>query len=142
RLHDGALVLGVGSAFGRGDEARAELGASVTQSQRRYEPRRVADPSRAHQRDAQVTQLLDELRGAARTRVTAGAAVHGDEPAHTCLEPLQSPLALGDVVVDEAGDLTHALHDPARLAERRDEEPDALLQRDVHPTLHAIEVQP
>src|SRR6266481_5036302 len=141
-LDDRALVVGMGRALGGGDEAGAELRARVAHPERRDEPGGVADPAGAHQGNAQVAELTHQLFGAFRSRMTAGAAVHRDEAARARVEPLERPLPLGDVVVHHAADLSDAIDHPARLAERRDEEPHARFDCRVHPALHALEVQP
>src|SRR2546428_10270147 len=50
-------------------------------------------------------------------------------PYTTLFRSLERPLPLGDVVVHHAADLSDAIDHPARLAERRDEEPHALVTR-------------
>ena len=96
----------------------------------------------AYEGNTQVAQLIDQLLGAVRSRMPAGPAVHGDQTTYPGVEPLEGPLALGHIVVHHAADLGDAVHHPARLAERRDEEPYAVLDRHVHPARHALEVQP
>jgi hypothetical protein len=44
-------------------------------------------------------------------------------------------------VIDEAAKRGHAVHHPARLAERRDEEAHTFFERDVHVALHALEIE-
>jgi hypothetical protein len=44
-------------------------------------------------------------------------------------------------VVDHAVDRVHALANPLRVAERRDEEAHALLECDVDPASHSIEIR-
>ena len=142
RLDDGALVVGVSVAFGGGDEPRAELDPRVAHAERRHESRLVPDPARAHERRAQVAELIDERFRAVRASVPAGAIVHRDESPHAGVEGLQRPLSLGDVVIHDAARRADALHNPFGFAQGGDEEPNSRFDRDVHPALHAIEVEP
>src|SRR6266545_453391 len=71
------------------------------------------------------------------------AIIHRDEPVHAACQPLLGPLPLRHVVVDDAppargGD---AIHDPARIAQRGDEEAHALLERDVDIATHTLEIE-
>src|SRR5918999_2333945 len=72
--------------------------------------------------------------------VAAGFGVHGDQSVHAGVEALERPLPLGDVVVHHAAKRRDPLDDPARVAERGDEEADPLLERDVDPALHPLAV--
>ena len=129
RLDDGALVVGVGAAFGSGDEPGAELDPRVAHAERRHESRLVPDPARAHERRAQVAEHVDEPLRAVRAGVPAGAIVHRDESPHAGVERLERPLSLGDVVIHDAARRADALHHPARLAQGGDEEPNSRFGR-------------
>src|SRR5207253_907107 len=85
---------------------------------------------------ATSTQRVHQLLGAVRSRMPARTLVHRDQAAHSRIEPFQRPLPLGHVVVHEAANLGNAVDDPPGLAQRRDKEPHALLDRHVHPALH------
>ena len=76
--------------------------------------------------------------GALRPGVAARPVVDRDQAVHPRFEPLQRPAALGHVVVDPAAGGVRLLHHPARIAQRGDEEADALLQRHVHEALHPL----
>ena len=72
--------------------------------------------------------------------VAAGPVVDRDQAVDAALEPLLGPLALGDVVIDDAADGVDLVDNPPRIAERRDEEAHALLERDVDPADHSLVV--
>jgi hypothetical protein len=73
--------------------------------------------------------------------MTAGPVVHRDQASDTGVERLERPFPLGHVVIYHAASAAHAVHHPARLPERGDEEPDARVERDVHVALHALEIE-
>jgi hypothetical protein len=69
--------------------------------------------------------------------MSAGPVVHRYEAVHSGFVPLLRPFQLGDVVVHLPAHLGHTVHHPPGLPERRDEEPDAFLERLVYPALHS-----
>jgi hypothetical protein len=97
-------------------------------------------PPAQTQRDLQVGEVGEELLRRQPPGVAAGAGVDADEPVHAALERLERPLALGDVVVDDAPGRVDLLHHEAGVAQRGDEEAHALLERDVHPAAHPVQV--
>src|ERR1019366_416261 len=72
--------------------------------------------------------------------MSARAIVNRDDAVHSAVDGLLRPLPLGDVVIDHAANRVHAFAHPLRIAERRDEEPHTLLERDVDVFHHALEV--
>src|SRR5690606_33463675 len=140
RAEDRVLVGVAGGAFGGCDEAGAELGAVVADAQRADQIVRRTDTAGAYEWQAERSELIVELLGCLRTCVAARAAVDGDESVHAAVNGLVGPLAFGDVVVHARACLLGAFDDPARLAERCDEEADAFLERDVDPAFHPFAV--
>ena len=63
-----------------------------------------------------------------------------DQAVYAAVDGLLRPLSFGDVVVDDAADLGRSVDHPARIAERGDEEPHALLEGDVDPSFDALAV--
>ena len=93
----------------------------------------IADAAGADHRQAEVGELVEQRFGRQRAGVAAGHVVDGDQAMDAAVDCLLRPLAFGDVVVDDAADLGRLVDYPSRVSERRDEEPDALLQRDIDP---------
>src|SRR5262245_25302801 len=106
----------MGAAFVGRDEARTKLRARVADPQRSDESALVADPTGAHDRNAEVLDLLVEPLGAVRSRVPARAIVHGNEAVHAAGQSLLGPFALGHVVINDAALQSDAVHHPARIA--------------------------
>ena len=92
------------------------------------------------QNNFEIAVLLDQLLRRLRPRVSAGAIVHRDEAVHAGVGAFPRPLRFGDVVVHEPAYLLDALHHPAGIAERGDEEADAFLERDPDPFLHSLAI--
>ncbi len=129
-------------ALGRGDEPGAHLDAVVAHAERGDEVLGRADPAGADHRDAQVPDLVQQGGRAPGPGMAAGPVVDRDETVGAGVQPLERPLALRHVVVDDAAHGVHALGHPVGLAQRGDEEADAFLQGDVHPALHPVPVGP
>src|SRR5581483_11600206 len=98
--------------------------------ERRAEGRGVAHAAGTDDREAEVRQLLVQRTRIARARVTACLRVDRDQTMNARVASLHRPLALGHVVIDEAARALHAVDDPLRIAERRDEEAHTFLERD------------
>src|SRR5664280_897110 len=139
-IEDRLLVVVVRRALRRRDEARPALDARVPEIEHRAEFLRAADAARADERKLEIDELGVELLGALLPEVPARPPVHADEPVDALRRGLLGPAPVHDVVVDDASRTLHAIHDPARVPEGRDEEPDTLLERDIDVLRHALGV--
>ncbi len=74
--------------------------------------------------------------------MTAGARIDGNQAVDAAVHTLARPPRFGHIVVHHAAGGMHAITYPAGVAEGGDEEADALLQRDVDPLPHALQVRP
>ena len=140
RVDDGLLVVGVGPAFGGRDEARAHLNAGVAEVHHAPEGGRIADAAGANHRQSEAAELVEQGFGRQPAGVSAGHVVDRDQAVHAALDRLLRPLPFGDVVVDDAANLRGPVDDPAGVPERRDDEANALLERDVDPPLDTLAV--
>jgi hypothetical protein len=89
---------------------------------------------------AEVAHLREKRLWRELARVASSNVVHGDQAVDAALDGFLRPFPLGHVVVDHTTHLRGFVDHPARIAERRDEKPHALLERDVDPALEPFAV--
>src|SRR5205085_8843865 len=101
----------------------------------------LPNPAGTDDRDAEIREFIVECPRAARPRVPARAIVYRNQPVHATRQSLLGPLPLRHVVIDDAARRGNTIDDPARIAERGDEEPYAFLECDVDVAVHPLEVE-
>src|SRR5665213_1464216 len=96
--------------------------------------------ARRHHWRTKWTQLREQHLGTARPSMATRTRVHGNQAVDAAVRPLLGPSGLGYVVIDHAAYGMHAIADPSGVAQRGDEEADALLERTVDPLSHPFQI--
>src|SRR6185437_4407429 len=139
-VDDRLLVVRVGKALGGSNEAGAHLHTVVAEVHHATKGRGIADAARADDGQAEVAYLIEEALWRQAASMATRDVVDGDQTVHTACDRLERPLPLGHVVVDHPANRGDPVHDPSWVAERGDEEPNTLLDRDVYPFLEPVAI--
>ena len=100
----------------------------------------VPHPSGTDERNPEIGEGVVEFLRRQVTGVPPRARVHADQAVHPGGESLFRPVPAGDIMVDNSAHGMDAFDHPVRLPEGGDEKADPLLERDIDPILHPLQV--
>ena len=127
-------------ALGGGNKPGTQLRTRVPHRHNLCKPGRCTDAPGAHQRLAQRSDFLQQLRWRHRAGMSTGTLIDADKTINAAVKCLLCPAPVSDIVIHRDSGRTGPINDPARISECRHQERHLFFQCNIKPLMHTLQV--